>query len=92
MQGRWTDVQFEIDTSSRTGWLKVWVNGRIKADIKTPVVVWDPTNFYFKYGIYRSFVSRHGGPMPTQVAYFDEVKIATKVSQIDLRCAVPAVD
>ena len=92
MQGKWTDVQFEIDTSSRTGKLKVWVNGQVKADIKTPVVTWDPDYFYFKYGIYRSFVSRHGAPMPTQVAYFDEVRMANRVSQIDLRCPIPAVD
>ena len=92
MQGKWTDVQFEIDTSSRTGKLKVWVNGQVKADIASPVVTWDPDYFYFKYGIYRSFVSRHGAPMPTQVAYFDEVRIANRVSQIDLRCPIPAVD
>ena len=92
MQGKWTDVQFEIDTSSRTGKLKVWVNGQVKADIASPVVTWDPDYFYFKYGIYRSFVSRHGAPMPTHIAYFDEVRIANRVSQIDLRCPIPAVD
>ncbi len=92
MQGRWTDVQFEIDTSIRTGWLKVWVNGQIKADIKTPVVVWDPTNFYFKYGVYRSFVSRQGAPMPTQIAYFDEVRMAPRAGLIAPQCNTNPVD
>ena len=92
MKGRWTDIRFYLDSSSQTGSLKVWVNEKVKADIKTPVVTWDPNYFYFKYGIYRSFVSRHGSPMPTQIAYFDEVRIANKISQVNLSCPLIPVD
>ena len=92
MKGKWTDIKFYLDSNSRTGSLKVWVNEKVKADIKTPVVTWDPNYFYFKYGIYRTFVSNHGGPMPTQIAYFDEVRIANKISQVNLSCPMIPVD
>jgi len=92
MRGQWTDVQFEADLSSRTGWVKVWVNGQLKVNSQQPAVVWDPTNFYFKYGVYRSFVSRHGAPMPTQIAYFDEVRQAPRAGLIAAQCNTNPVD
>lgn len=34
-----------------------------------------PQAYTFNYGLYRAFVSRHGGPMPTQVVLIDELRL-----------------
>ncbi len=41
-----------------------------------------PKDYYFQYGIYRAFVSRHGGPMPTQVLYVDEVRMGRSIETV----------
>jgi len=41
-----------------------------------------PKEYYFQYGIYRAFVSRHGGPMPTQVLYVDEVRMGRSIETV----------
>lgn len=74
MRGRWTDVTIHFDTTDRTSLMEIFVNGEEKARLSDFVRFW-PKEYYVKYGLYRSFVSRHGGPMPTQVAWFDEVRI-----------------
>jgi hypothetical protein len=76
MRGKWTDIAIHFDTSKRNEFLEVFVNGEEKASI-TDWINFIPEKYYFKYGIYRSFVSRHGGPMPTQILYIDEVKIGS---------------
>ncbi len=38
-----------------------------------------PQAYTFNYGLYRAFVSRHGGPMPTQVVVVDEIRLGTRV-------------
>lgn len=73
MLGRWTDVLIHLD-SRGGGVLEIFVDGTRRAQARD-FLRFRPEEFFVKYGIYRSFVSRHGGPMPTQVAYFDEVRI-----------------
>lgn len=92
MKGRWTDVIVEINTSKTTGYAKVWLNGQLLVDIKEPVIFTEADYHFVKYGLYRSFVSRHGSPLPTQIAFFDEIRVAEKVSQVDLRCDLKATD
>jgi len=92
MKGKWTDVMVEINTSKTTGYAKVWLNGRLLVDIKEPVIFTEADYHFVKYGLYRSFVSRHGGPLPTQVAFFDEVRLADRISQVDLRCDLKPTD
>ncbi len=41
-----------------------------------------PKEYYFQYGIYRAFVSKHGGPMPTQIAYVDEVRMGRSIETV----------
>jgi transposase-like protein len=43
-----------------------------------------PQDYYVKYGLYRSFVSRHSGPMPTQVAFYDEVRIGNDRPSVEI--------
>jgi len=75
MKGRWTDVLVNARWSQEPdGFIKVWINGAQKIDHSGPNADrGDPVNF--KYGIYRSFVSRYQGqPYPTLVAYYREVR------------------
>lgn len=41
-----------------------------------------PKDYYFQYGIYRAFVSRNGGPMPTQITYVDEVRLGKTIDSV----------
>lgn len=74
MRGRWTDVQIHFDTSGKRQLLEVFVDGQKKGELKD-WINFRPKDYYFKYGIYRSFVSRHGKAMPTQILYVDEVRM-----------------
>ena len=45
-----------------------------------------PKETYFKYGIYRSFVSRYKnihGKMPTQIVFYDEVRRGRSIEEVD---------
>ncbi len=82
MRGAWTDFRVEFLSGDALA-MRVWVNDALRADVRdwpTP----PPEFFYFKYGIYRSFVSRHAGPMPTQVLYIDEVRMGPSASSVAL--------
>jgi hypothetical protein len=92
MRGRWTDIIIDLNTHKTTGHLTVMVNGITMVDIKQPVVRYDAENFFVKYGIYRSFISRATEPLKTQVVYFDEVRVGTSLASVDNRCNLTAVD
>lgn len=81
LKGRWHRIEvharWERDT---TGFFKVWVDGVAKFEMAGPTMTRDLV--FFKYGVYRSFVSRFvaaaGIPgVPTQVALFANVRKAT---------------
>lgn len=82
MRGKWTEVVLDLDLSMETGGAKVYINGNETAVFDSPLIRFKPKELYMKYGIYNSFVSRHGGPMPTQVVYYDEVRIADKLEHV----------
>ena len=92
MRGRWTDIVIDLNTDKSNGHLAVLVNGQTMVDIKQPVVRYDAQNFFVKYGIYRSFISRATEPLATQVVYFDEVRLGTSLASVDNRCNLTAVD
>lgn len=74
MRGVWTDILVHARWSrKRDGFIKVWVDGRQKVDLSGPNVDRDQP-VYFKYGIYRSFVSRYRGKSyPTLIAWFRDI-------------------
>ena len=82
MRGRWTDVLIHFD-SSGGGELEIYINGQQKAASRD-FIRFRPQDYYVKYGLYRSFVSRHGGPMPTQVAYYDEVRLGPDRGSVEI--------
>lgn len=72
IEGAWHDIVVGFD--SRAPSLEIWIDGEQRAQ----VAGWNapaPEVYFLKYGLYRAFVSRHGGPMDTQVAWFDEVRL-----------------
>lgn len=73
MRGRWTDVLINFD-SRGTGNLAIYINGTRRAS-ENGFVQFDSNSVYAAYGIYRPR-GAISGPIPTQVVYFDEIRIA----------------
>ena len=58
MIGRWTDVLVNVKWSKKNnGFFKVWINNKPVYDYKGQTKTEEKT--YFKFGIYRSFMSRY---------------------------------
>lgn len=87
LRGRWVDVLLH-HSSGEEPIVEVWLDDQPGVQVRG----WDmppPDFFYFKYGVYRSFVSRHGAPMPTQIAYFDEVRMSSSLGDVRPGLEVP---
>lgn len=91
MRGKWTDFVIRLNTQGTPGTLEVYKNGKQVAVHKYSQN-YKPKSYYFKYGIYRSFVSRHGGPMPTQVIFFDEVRMGRSYEKVAVELQKRPVD
>ncbi|MEL6914920.1 MAG: heparin lyase I family protein [Pseudomonadota bacterium] len=83
MRGRWTPVMVNARWSRGDhGLIRVWINGRQAWSYDGPTVnANEPV--YFKYGIYRSSVSRCGGPCPELVAYYRDVKRGRSRAEVE---------
>ena len=88
MRGKWTDIVIHLNTSGGAELLEVLVNGKRQAKI-ADFIGFQPREYYVKYGIYRSFVSRNGGPMPTQIVVIDEVKMGRSLEEVIVDPARP---
>ena len=80
----WTDITFCLDFENER--MDAWVNGEKKVEVLRSPINFMPDSIYFKYGIYRSFVSRYKntyGSIPTQIVYYDEVRRGNSVEQVD---------
>lgn len=72
LRGRWHRiVVFANWSTGDDGILQVWINGKQRLNLSGANTT-NTTPVYFKYGIYRSFVSRVPN-RPTQIVYIDEV-------------------
>jgi len=83
----WTDISFCLDFKESK--IEVWVDGKQKVKLlKSPInPKLKPQKIYFKYGIYRSFVSRYKDihkTLPTQIVYFDEIRRGNSVEDVDV--------
>ena len=87
MRGRWTDVMIHLD-AREGGQMEIFLNGQRRVNTSN-FIRFVPREFYVKYGIYRSFVSRHGGPMPTQIAYYDEVRLGADRASVAVSAERP---
>jgi len=93
IRGKWTDVVVHFNSNAENGVLEIFINGQSKRNVKNPVI-FVPDDFYLKYGIYRSFVSRETNGVPDQVVYFDEVRMGKTRMDVDaqLNPALKPVD
>jgi hypothetical protein len=79
LRGRWHDIRVHARWSTAAdGLIRVYVNGRLTADVAGPNTT-HVSPIYFKYGVYRSFLSRyksaHGSAeVPAQSALFRSVR------------------
>lgn len=76
LRGKWLDIVMSARWSKgRDGRLVIWINRQRKFSHRGQNVSHEG-KIFFKYGIYRSFVSRapEGKKIPDQVIFFDEVK------------------
>ena len=57
-RGKWHKIKLHVKWSRKNdGFFKVWVNGKQKVDYKGKTM--SASQVYFKYGVYRSFMSRY---------------------------------
>jgi hypothetical protein len=85
MIGVWTDISFCLDFKNSR--MDAWVNGEKKVEVMKSPINFKPKSIYFKYGIYRSFVSRYKnihGNIPTQIVYYDEVRRGDSLEKVDV--------
>ena len=83
---KWNDILVNVKwTKKDDGFFKVWLNGKQVYSFSGPTKTKAKT--YFKFGIYRSFLSKWINSsknkkkekgVPAQVVYFDEVRTAKK--------------
>ena len=85
MVEKWNDISFCLNYKDEL--MQVWVNGNKKHEIANSPINFIPDSTYFKYGIYRSFVSRYKNwkesvgqeaKLPTQIVYYDEIRAGKK--------------
>lgn len=80
LRGKWHRIEVQADwTDEDDGFFRVWVDGEQKVDYSGPTMTAKAS--YFKYGIYRSFLSRYRNlngieEVPGQVVYFANVRRA----------------
>ena len=90
MRNVWTDISFCLDFKNKR--IDAWVNGKKKVEILQSPIRFKPEKIYFKYGIYRSFISRFkdkilkdpNGKMPTQIVYYDEIRRGNSIEEVDM--------
>ncbi|MEL7092851.1 MAG: heparin lyase I family protein [Pseudomonadota bacterium] len=71
--GKWVRIVVHAKWSlGADGFVNVWADGQ-KRFAYSGQTTHSPGNVYFRYGLYRSFVSRCGGQCPTLVAYYKDV-------------------
>ena len=80
LRGRWHRIEVQARWSrGKDGFFRVWVDGSRKVDYSGRTMT--AGRVYFKYGLYRSFVSRFkkatgAGQVPAQTVYFANVRKA----------------
>jgi len=82
MRGRWTDIVIQARWANNpSGAVRVWVNGRLTVAFNG-VTTLGTTPIFFKYGIYRSFVSRRPD-RAHHLAVWDEVRLGPTRAAVD---------
>lgn len=78
LRGKWHKIEANVRWARNdNGFFKVWINGKNMVDYKGQTMTAHAV--YFKYGVYRTFISRYKNAnnaetVPTQEVYFANVK------------------
>ena len=78
LRGQWHQIEVHAKwEKDRSGIFQVWVNGELKADYTGQTMT--DKKVYFKYGVYRTFMSRYKNKtntteVPAQTVYYSNVK------------------
>ncbi|WP_417812279.1 polysaccharide lyase [Thalassospira alkalitolerans] len=92
LRGKWHRIELQVKWGrNQDGFFKVWVNGNQKVDYTGTTLRSSAT--YFKYGIYRSFMSRYRAvkkveDVPGQIVYYANVRRAN--TRQELAAPLPA--
>lgn len=75
--GKWHRIECDILWDKQNGFSKLWVNDKLIIDYKGSTMSADI--IYFKYGLYRAFLSRYKkakkvNNIPTQKVYYSNIK------------------
>lgn len=80
---RWTRIKLQVGWSrGNDGFVRAWVNGRPAWSYDGPTTNANDA-LYFKYGLYRSFVSRCGGPCPDATVYYRNVRQGRSEAEVN---------
>lgn len=83
MIGRWNRIIVNAKwTTEFDGFLKIYFNDKLMWEHQGQTIN-RPIDPYFRYGLYRSFVSRCVGGCKTQIAYFRDVKQGKSKEDVD---------
>ena len=88
LKGKWHDILLNMRFSTeKDGYLRIYLNNKKMYEYNGKTIDKGEKN-RFKFGIYRSFVSRYikvkrVDEAPKQVVYFDEVHRGTKLAKVD---------
>ena len=87
LKSKWTDISFCLDFKNHK--MIGWLNGEKKFQIDENPIFFEPQEIYFKYGIYRSFLTKYKkrrktDEMPTQVVFYDEIRTGNSIEEVDI--------
>ena len=85
MHGKWNDILVNAKwTYKKDGFFKIWINGKLKYHWKG-ITQHKGERTEFHVGVYRSFIHRTPEPDATQIAYYDEIRIAKSCKKLKLK-------
>ena len=83
--GKWNDILVNAKwTHEKDGFFKIWINGKLSYMHKGMTQMKGDLLEYH-LGIYRSYLSRRSGPVPTQIIYYDEIRYAKSCKKLKLK-------
>ena len=79
--GNWTEIIFNTNwhPDPEKGFMKVWIDGKLKIDFKGRANSQDGKKLSLRYGLYSSYISRYKDivntkKMPQRIAFYDGMK------------------
>lgn len=84
-RGRWLDFMVHSNWSpNEDGYFDLYLNGQRIASHRGKITYNPSDDVTFRFGIYRSHIQRHSGPMPTHIVFYDNVRRAGSRAEVDL--------